>query len=193
MVTLHILRQGKKTSLSATLSERPRQPAPAAPDSSRDRAAPYLGVLTLNLTPELKAKLGVPVDAGAVVAEVLPGSGAAVAGVKENDVITAVGGQAVANPAELREVIQKASVGSTLNLTVQRGQEKKEFAAILKSTPVDGISVIPLPFAPPPGGLGLRTVAPAILEAVEKVTELERRIQELEKRLKEVEKRKDEK
>src|SRR5205814_1197708 len=105
--------------------------------------------------------------------EVMPGTPAAKAGLQRGDVITAVAGQAVSDPRALREAIHRAEAGKEISLTVQRGREKKEIKARLEELPVEGISMLPLPF-PPIGG----TVNPGSLNAVEKVSELERKVQD---------------
>jgi putative serine protease PepD len=70
------------------------------------------------------ALLGVtPTNAanGVGIASVETGTGAAAAGLKAGDVITAVGGKAIASPSALRSIIAAHAPGDSLTLSVRRG------------------------------------------------------------------------
>src|SRR5262249_56391689 len=54
----------------------------------------WLGILAQTLTPDLATAMGVSATGGAVVTEVAEGTPAEKAGLKQDDVIVAVGGQA---------------------------------------------------------------------------------------------------
>ena len=60
------------------------------------------------------------VPPGAVVRSVMPGGPGALAGLQVNDVIVAVSGQPVRNPAEVVTAIDRSGVGQPLVLNVQR-------------------------------------------------------------------------
>tara|TARA_Y100000589_G_scaffold309231_1_gene326496 strand:+ start:214 stop:1395 length:1182 start_codon:yes stop_codon:yes gene_type:complete len=60
------------------------------------------------------------VPPGAVVRSVMPGGPGALAGLQVNDVIVAVAGQPVRNPAEVVTAIDRSGVGQPLVLNVQR-------------------------------------------------------------------------
>ncbi|MCC7064814.1 MAG: PDZ domain-containing protein [Planctomycetes bacterium] len=66
----------------------------------------------------------------AVIAEVIPGSPAAKAGLQVGDVMLAVGDQATANSAEFVAAIRKAAAGDRVSLKVQR--KGKESIVIVK-------------------------------------------------------------
>jgi serine protease Do len=123
------LREGKEQTAEVTLGEH-RLPH-RLPMPERRRGA-FLGVLSQELTPELKKQLNVSVDKGAVVMQVLPESPAARAGLHKDDVITAVNDQAVGNPEELRAAIQKLEPGKETTLKVNRGGETKEIKVQLQ-------------------------------------------------------------
>jgi S1-C subfamily serine protease len=89
------------------------------------------------------AMIGVGLDAvrnasgspmpGAVVRSVMPGGPAARAGLRPGDRITAVDGQAVSNPAQLTQLVERNGVGRSMELTLQRqGQTLR-----LQVTPVE--------------------------------------------------------
>ena len=65
-------------------------------------------------------KPGGIVPPGAVVRSVMPGGPGALAGLQVNDVIVAVAGQPVRNPAEVVTAIDRSGVGQPLVLNVQR-------------------------------------------------------------------------
>jgi serine protease Do len=176
-LNFHVVREGQERDLSVTLGERPAR----GEGQSRERAGGFLGVLSRPLTPEAKERLGVAADQGAVVAEVMPGSPAAKAGLRPGDVITAVGGQPVTDPDGLRQAVQQAGAGRESAMTVLRGQEKMEVQARLEEPPVDGIALPPLR----PGG---RPFTARFFDA-DKVGELERRVNELERRVQELERK----
>lgn len=161
-VKLAVLRDGKSRDLSVTLAER-RGDEPAD-----QRATAFLGIETEALTPAAKERLGVGVDAGAVVMEVLPGSPAARAGLQRGDVITIINDRNVAGPDELRNAIRAAGAGKEVILKVARGKETKELKATLQAPSA-------VPATPLPGPLGT-------LER--RINDLEKRVQELEAKLK---------
>ena len=80
-----------------------------------------LGIEMVDLTPELAKKFGVTSLDGAVIAGVQPGSPAERAGLREGDVITALGGRPIRNAAELRARLGLTSVGEEVELRVTRG------------------------------------------------------------------------
>ncbi|MFB6291561.1 MAG: trypsin-like peptidase domain-containing protein [Candidatus Bipolaricaulia bacterium] len=94
-----------------------------------DRA--WLGVYIQNLTAEMSAKFNISPNKGVLVAEVVDGSPADKAGIKSGDVITKVGGEVVSNPSELQEEIMYRKVGSTVEITVKRGEQVKSFSPTL--------------------------------------------------------------
>jgi S1-C subfamily serine protease len=93
---------------------------------------PFLGVQMLSLTPNVRkqinedpnAGLTIDVDKGALIGKVIPNSPAAQGGVKNNDVIVTVNGQAVASAAEVQNEVEKSQVGSEMLLGLRRaGQD----------------------------------------------------------------------
>merc|ERR1712113_417498 len=64
---------------------------------------------------------GGPVPTGAVIRSVQPDGPAARAGLRKDDVIVAIEGRPMANPAAVVSAIEKRGVGETLSVTVRRG------------------------------------------------------------------------
>jgi len=134
-MTLHVLRDGKEMKLEAKLGEQPVARRLPLPDIFSDRHAAFLGVHANAMTPDLKKKLDAAVEHGAVVAEVMPDSPAAKAGLKADDIITHVGDQAVANPDELRAAVRKVGAGKEVVVKFLRGKDKKEAKVQLGEMP----------------------------------------------------------
>jgi serine protease Do len=80
----------------------------------------YLGVLTTDLSPEDASKFDLPVDSGALVKQVVPGSAAADAGVRKGDIITALGDARVEGYGDLLGALRDYAPGDTVTLTVFR-------------------------------------------------------------------------
>ena len=107
----------------------------------------YLGVSTQALYPQLADELGLDVDTGALVAEVVDGSPAAEAGIEtggdpitfqgqrgipsEADVITAVNGQEVVGEADLPALVSRLDPGTKITLDVLRDGETEEVEVTL--------------------------------------------------------------
>jgi S1-C subfamily serine protease len=78
---------------------------------------------------EEKRRLGVTVDANAVVVDVVPESPAQKVGLQPGDVITAVNAQPVHSSADVLATVGQAPPGAELTLAVARGDEVKEIKA----------------------------------------------------------------
>ena len=70
---------------------------------------------------------------GVVVREVVPGSPAGKAGLRTGDVITAVGGRAVAGPEDLQEAISTRKPGDEVEVTFRRGGDSRTERVTLAS------------------------------------------------------------
>lgn len=80
-----------------------------------------LGITIQDLTPDLVQAMGLASQqAGALIASVEPGSAAERAGLKDGDVVTAIGNVPVRNAADVRNKIGLMRVGDEAELTVLR-------------------------------------------------------------------------
>src|SRR6266566_1178170 len=95
-----------------------------------------LGVYFQELTPKLASALGVQAAKGAVVAEIVPDGPASKSGLRKDDVITALNGQAI-DGRSLRYAVGSMTPGSTINLKVLRGSSERNFSVTLDRMPDD--------------------------------------------------------
>src|SRR5438046_3853604 len=102
-----------------------------------------LGVYFQELTPKLASALGVQAPKGAVVTEIVPDGPASKSGLRKDDVITALNGQAI-DGRSLRNAVGSMTPGSTINLKVIRGSSERNFCITLDRMP-DGTKRADLP------------------------------------------------
>ncbi|MGH8635027.1 MAG: Do family serine endopeptidase, partial [Burkholderiales bacterium] len=88
-----------------------------------------LGIEMVDLTPDIAKKLGVDAAEGVVIAGVHAGSAAEKAGLRERDVVVALGGRPVRAAAELRARLGLTPVGEEIELRVLRGSESRVIRA----------------------------------------------------------------
>jgi S1-C subfamily serine protease len=202
-LALKVMRDDKEQSVTVTLAEEParlaRAPEPtpgatAAPTPAP--SGPFLGVFTQPLKDDMKEHLGIKVEKGALVTQVMPDSPAAKAGVAELDVITRLGDTAVNSPQDLRQAVEKAGAGKEVTLQVVRGGKTLDLKAKLGEQaasgsfgPENGFGFGPENGFPklPQGFEKFQGHMPSFFAAPEKVSTLEKKVQELEKRVEQLE------
>jgi S1-C subfamily serine protease len=111
----------------------------------------YIGISSQPLYPQLAKRLGVPVEEGAVVAEVVKGGPADKAGIKGGDreirfqstlvklggdVVTKVNGVRVTRDRDFTELISQFEPGQEVELEVYRGQNKRTVKVKLGERPL---------------------------------------------------------
>jgi serine protease Do len=80
----------------------------------------FLGAQVGDITPEVKSKFDLKVDAGALISGVLDGQPAAEAGLLPGDVVTEMDGKPVASGTQLRNYIASRKPGSSVKIKVSR-------------------------------------------------------------------------
>jgi len=85
----------------------------------------WLGVMIQTITPELKDKLGLENENGALVADVSPGGPADKAGIERGDVIVSFDGKDVKEMKDLPYMVAETPVGKRVQVDVIRKGEKK--------------------------------------------------------------------
>jgi len=94
-------------------------------------SSPYLGVETADLSPQDAERFGLPVDSGAIVATVVPGSAADEAGISTEDIIVALDGTEIRSSGDLFGALRDYRPGDTVELTVVRDGEEQTLDATL--------------------------------------------------------------
>ncbi|MGZ5568059.1 MAG: Do family serine endopeptidase, partial [Limisphaerales bacterium] len=127
-VKMEILRDGKEQSLTATVAKLAPEPEVAsveseAAGSNSEKPSGKLGVSVQQLTPGLAQQLGYQGDKGVVVTDVQEGGAAAMAGLKEGDLIVEANHEAISSPADLRRITDNAKNQSNTLLRVKRDKQ----------------------------------------------------------------------
>ncbi len=129
----------------------------------------WLGVSIQNVTPEMADALDLASTEGILVNNVFEDSPAGDAGMKVQDIITAVNGKSVGTVAELRMEIARGKPGSVAKVAVQRDGRSRMIDVTLGEYPENGAPIAGRTDDSSPDDLGLR---------VEPITpDLERRFQ----------------
>ena len=91
----------------------------------------WLGVGIQTLTREMAEKLNIPFTKSVLVAHVEPGSPAHTAGLRRDDLITALGGEATHTVVRLRNRVASTAPGATVKLSVLRAGRKQQLSVVL--------------------------------------------------------------
>jgi serine protease Do len=110
-------------------------------------ARPYMGIVYQPVTPQLAKQNNLPIDYGAWVkvdpqgggsqTSVVAGSPAEKAGVKDNDIITAVNGQRLDAAHTLDDILVQTQPGDTITVTVLRDGQSTDLKLTLGTRPAD--------------------------------------------------------
>lgn len=79
-----------------------------------------IGVIAQDFTPALASAFRVPDQTGALVAQVSPNSPAALAGVKNGDIIQALNNQPITNASQIRNTVGMMRVGTRIDIKILR-------------------------------------------------------------------------
>ncbi len=107
---------------------------------------PSLGISSFGIGPDLAAQMGLAVDSGVLIQKVVPGGAAERAGLRGGneqayvgntpimlggDLIVAVDGQQVADPADINVLMDKHQAGDTVTVTIYRGRRQMTLKLML--------------------------------------------------------------
>jgi S1-C subfamily serine protease len=110
----------------------------------------FLGISGTTISPDLADSLNLPVDSGALVEQAVNGGPADKAGIRGGnttavidgtnlrlggDIITEIDGRKIASMDQVINLVNSASPGDTLDVTVRRGRETKTFTVTLANRP----------------------------------------------------------
>ena len=96
---------------------------------------PYMGVTLIDLTEQLAEELEIKNTEGSLIFEVIDNSPAAKAGLKKNDVITAIDGEKVDNPESLLALVASKTVGQKISVEYYRNQQSNNLELVLGEKP----------------------------------------------------------
>lgn len=97
---------------------------------------PFIGINYAGLTPSMARQFNLPSNTkGIVVAQVVPGSPGAQAGLQQGDVITQVGDQPITDESTLGRYLITRKPGDALTLTIQRGGQSQQITVTLGTRP----------------------------------------------------------
>jgi len=100
---------------------------------------PSLGIVSYEIGPDLAEQMGLAVDSGILIEQVIPGGAAEKAGLHGGneqayvgntpillggDLIVAIDGQRVTNPQEINAAMEKHQAGDTVSVTFYRGRKQ---------------------------------------------------------------------
>jgi len=92
---------------------------------------PYLGVSLSDLKPDTAQQFDLPMDSGALVAQVVSGGPAEDAGIETEDVIVRAGSTEIKDSGKLLGVLRDYRPGDSVDLTVVRNGEEQEITVKL--------------------------------------------------------------
>jgi len=111
---------------------------------------PWLGITGISITEDLAGELGISVDTGVLIVEVLSSSPADQAGLKGGyrevvigtlrlltggDIITSLDGQKVTSMKKLIKLLEKFKAGETISVEIIRNQDPMEIQVLLAERP----------------------------------------------------------
>jgi membrane-associated protease RseP (regulator of RpoE activity) len=122
---------------------------------------PFLGVGTVDLTPELREHLGAPRERGVLVSAVTEGSPAERAGVAVGDVVTRLGEESIDSVLSLIRALSRHAEGESTVLEAWRGGRLQQLDVTLEEHEMPSFDVGPLVFRSRHGAPGrLLTIGP---------------------------------
>jgi S1-C subfamily serine protease len=116
------------------------------------------------VTPEIAETLGLRLPSGALVANVVPNSPAARAGLKVSDLIVAIDGQAVDDPNAFDYRFATRPLGGSSQVDVQRGGKTVKLTVPLETAPDTGRNEITLTTRSPFQGAKVANISPAVAD-----------------------------
>ncbi|MFA5084176.1 MAG: trypsin-like peptidase domain-containing protein, partial [Candidatus Paceibacterota bacterium] len=89
---------------------------------------PFLGIRYLTIDPNLKEKLKLPVDYGALIASeehaIVPKSPADLAGLQEKDILLEINGEKITTDKPIQDFLENLAVNETIKLRILRNEKE---------------------------------------------------------------------
>lgn len=102
---------------------------------NRRVAYPFLGVARIDINPQLASQADLPIDYGAYIDRVDPGTPADQAGLEQGDVIVGIGDSRIDERTSFSEALFAHRPGETVPLTVMRGSDEVTLDVTLGERP----------------------------------------------------------
>jgi serine protease Do len=97
----------------------------------------WIGVSIQEVTQDLAKEFGTIDTTGALVADVIDDSPAAKAKLERGDIITAFNGATIRDPGQLRALVAETAPGTTVTLSIHRGNKTQDVTMIIGELPKD--------------------------------------------------------
>ena len=94
----------------------------------------FLGIEYLDVTPQMAAQFGLPVEQGIVVMRIGQGTPAAQAGLRQGDIIVELDGAEIRSGGDLRRFLRDHDAGDQISIAVIRGAQRAALRATLGET-----------------------------------------------------------
>lgn len=91
------------------------------PDADEGVLTPFIGVITRELEPEVRAQAGLKDGFGLIVVEIMPDGPAKEAGLQQHDVLVKFEDQKLINMEQLQVLVRSQKKGDEVTLTIRRG------------------------------------------------------------------------
>ena len=125
---------------------------------------PWFGAKLQDVTPEIAESMGLKRPSGALVANVVPGSPAAQAGLETGDLIIAIDGQPVEDQNAFNYRFATKTLGGTANVAVDRHGKSAALTVKLEAAPETARDEITLSTRSPFMGAKVANLSPALAE-----------------------------
>jgi len=106
-----------------------RPPPPGQP--TKQQPVAYIGVLTRDVTPELRSQFSLPEGFGLMVEEIMPGSPAEQAGLKVHDILLKLDDQQLITMEQLMALVRARKKGEVVQLTRISGGKESQLPVTL--------------------------------------------------------------
>lgn len=103
--------------------------------SSTTNHGGYMGVQITTVTADLRDQYKLTPSSGAVILDVVSGSPASAAGLKQGDVIVAMDGRRVATAEQVTAITRSKKPGDKVDVTIVRGSQRSSLAVTLGTPP----------------------------------------------------------
>jgi membrane-associated protease RseP (regulator of RpoE activity) len=158
----------------------------------------WIGVQTIDLTPELRSHFSVPADAGLMISRVMPGSPAERAALRVGDILVSIDATPIRTAADTNIALRDRKEGEVAQLEVIRNGARQRVAVTVAEReirPIEIEEIVRSQHLRPATGERTRVEVysspelRARLTSIEECAAMKSRLQELETRLQELERR----